>query len=152
MLKREHDYPVPVETLFRFVGDFMTFPTYFPGVSNLAEDELPIGSIGKTYCETIDRIVFKVHVYLKVVRWEQNRLIEVESSLSPIKPHIRFEFEPLGDRASRMVWISSARNESAPIRWVAAPIMRRTLDVILPKALATLAERVAAAEGKLRAV
>lgn len=84
----------PINTFFEYVTNMENYGEWFPGVASIAShNELPHGSIGKTYQEKIAMPGGEASLVIEVKKSRLNESFYTEGDLDPLFPAMLMDFK-----------------------------------------------------------
>ena len=134
------DIQCPVSAAYVYACDLRNFGRWFPGVIEiLAEDELDLTAIGKSYLETVSVPLGGSRKVRIVVKEAQHGSVFItEGTLRPLQPRMEIRFSALGLDSSRVNWRMYSLSQSFLVRATLIPLARRVMRVRAREAMKIL--------------
>ena len=131
MILADHTISIerPIHDVFDYVANHENYADWFPGVIGIVSgNELPHGSIGKTYLERIKMPTGRARlIEISVVESESPVLFATEGYFPPLHPRMEVHFKRLSENCTEVRWMFSSRSESTLGRLLVRMLIRRDL-------------------------
>lgn len=132
----------PIDDVFSFVSNHENYKLWYPGVvSIVSADDLPHGTPGKTYIETL-KMPGGRHQEIPIVTIvsERPKRFVTEGEFPALMPQMTFELTPAGTQQTNLVWTFRSRHTTRVRRLVARLLYRPVIKRQALKAMAQLTQ------------
>jgi uncharacterized protein YndB with AHSA1/START domain len=119
----------PIATVFQFLSNHENYIRWFPGVVAIASaDDLPDGTVGKIYNETLRLPTGRNRtISIEVLESRAPSLFVLEADFTPLHPRTEIWLEVKSAEETTLNWRFSSRSQSAIGRFMIRMFVKKLL-------------------------